>query len=123
MEDKRFVIKNGRMLDYAEEKQKFLNKDIAFRSQYNNDFDEYCQESMYAVTGDICSPSEYVEKAELPVDIKDDISIAEFDEAIADEYGYWNYCLEDASETVENELTVIPVKFSDGTIRLVEMPE
>ena len=114
--EKVYVVIDGKMLGYEEEKLKY----DAQHGEGDADFDKYCYENNYAVTGEICSPTEYCKKAGVDADITDDISVADFDEAVADEYGYWNYCLEDGSETVENELTVIPVKFSDGTIRLVE---
>lgn len=68
----------------------------------------------------IYSPTEYIKLANLNHDITDHISIEEFDIIVADGDGLWNYCLDDESE-IEGEY--VPVRFANGVIRLVELPE
>ena len=57
----------------------------------------------------------------LKVFIPTNVSVAEFDEIVADNYNLWNFHLTDYSEIVENGLQVVVVKFKNGDYRFVEV--
>lgn len=69
------------------------------------------------------TPTEYVKAMNInEPSITDNISIADFDELIADEYGLWNYCIEDADHVLKDDHICVYVQFIEDT-RLVEIYE
>lgn len=104
-------------------RSQFISLDEYERNaKYENNFETYLSSLGYTAL-QIMSPSEYAAILGVRETIKDDISIAQFDEIIADDYGAWNYPLDEfdeASGSTDGWLVV--VKFiTDSDERIVEI--
>jgi len=120
MTNYKYILIHGEMQRYEDVVKQFESMDEDFRNKHDNDFDTYLSNMKFLKIVDIVRPSAYPALENINIKLDDGISIEDFDIAIADEYGLWNYCVSDAINIVENDMNAIAVKFTNGVIRLVE---
>lgn len=130
------VTKENTVASEDELRNGFNNFPWEIKSDFCDAFDEYIYQGVESgnlievkkgdviASEQIFSPSIYASRFTpgLRPKIEDDITMAEFDERVADGRGLWNYLLESYNEIKENEYKVVIVKFNEG-YRFVEIPE
>lgn len=119
--EKKLIVMCGSILDYNEEKERFINSPEEIRWDFCNSFEEYIyQEKGIIVNGYVFSPKEYADMILTNENFPEVMSSGTFDEIVSEAYNLWNYPLDETDEILENNLDVVLVKFTDG-IRLVEV--
>lgn len=132
--DKIVLITENAVIDTEELKNSFRNfPDEIYWGEYAGSFAEYLyrgeemgqivilEKNGYIVSNKVYSPAEYTKEFGIEENIKDDISLAEFDEIVADGHNLWNHALSEYSEIVENDCEVVLVKFQTDGYRFVEV--
>lgn len=132
--DKIVLITKNTIIDREELKESFNRFPEEIRwGEYAGSFAEYLyrgeemgqivilEKNGYIVSNKVYSPAEYAKVFGIEENIKDDISLVEFDEIVADGHNLWNIALSEYSEIVENDYEVVLVKFKNDGYRFVEV--
>ena len=126
-------LQSGLVATESELSEVFYKQSKEFRLNYYNNHKEFIfqmekagkyiriQRNGYIVSNKIFTPRQYGILMKLKVFIPTNVSVAEFDEIVADNYNLLNFHLTDYSEIVENGLQVVVVKFKNGDYRFVEV--
>jgi hypothetical protein len=124
-------LTTGDMTTAAKVTARFVRAPEEFRWDFCNSSKEYIyrmeeqgdyvvvKQNGYIMSNKILTPKQYGEI--IKVNIPANVSLAKFDEVIADRYNLWNYPINEYKHVVENGLKVVVVRFSNGECRLVEI--
>ena len=112
-------------------KKEFSREKKEIRDKFYNNYVKYIdyleKTGRYVIVkrnGHIVSPKILTPKQYgtlIKVSISCDITLSEFDSVISDILGLWNYPLDEYQHIVENNLSVVVVKFKSGEYRFVEV--
>lgn len=129
-------VKENEVKDYKEEEKEFANMPEEIRwGEYAGAFEEYLyqgeqmgrviilEKNKNIMSDKIYSPADYAREFGIEENIRNDISLAEFEEIVGDctTHNLWNYPLTEYSEIVENDGKVVLVKFETDGYRFVEV--